>query len=417
MSEPDGQFDVAIVGAGMVGQACALALANPVEGPKLRVALIDGRDPAGFSRPGFDPRASAVTATSRVMLEVLGVWPALGAHAQEMREIKVTDSRPGAAARPALLYFGAAPNGRPSSAHMVENVHIYGALYVCLSACENVSLHPGVKVAHVDFSGPQARLALEDGRVVAAPLVVAADGRRSPVRAQAGIETVGWSYPQHGIVTTVCHARAHDGIAEEHFLPAGPFAILPLTGNRSSLVWTEDADEAERLVAGPDDVFAAEMTRRFGDHLGAVTPVGPRVSFPLSMFLARDYVAPRLALVGDAAHSVHPIAGLGFNLGLRDAAALADVVSDHVGLGLDIGSLAALGDYQADRRFDNALVAFATDGLNRLFSNDNAALRAVRDIGLTMVDRADPIKRFFMDQAAGRHAGLPRLMRGRAVRQ
>jgi len=416
MSEASRQYDVAVVGAGMVGQACALALANPGQGPALRIALIDGRDPAGFSAPEFDPRSSAVTATSKAMLEALGVWPALLPDAQAMCEIKVTDGRPGAAARPALLYFDAGL-GSVSSAHMVENFHIYAALYERLRQCATVDIIPGVKVENVDFSGPQAVLRLEDGRVVAAPLVVAADGRNSPIRTGAGIETVGWSYPQHGIVTTVAHERGHGGIAEEHFLPAGPFAILPLTGNRSSLVWTEDPDEAKRLVAGPDKDFAAEMMRRFGDHLGTVRPVGPRVSFPLSMYLARDYVAPRLALAGDAAHSVHPIAGLGFNLGLRDAAALADVVSDHVKLGLDIGSLAALGDYQGDRRFDNALVAFATDGLNRLFSNDNAALRAVRDLGLTMVDRADPLKRFFMDQAAGRNADLPRLMRGATARR
>ena len=416
MSETNRQYDVAIVGAGMVGQACALALTSPGYGPPLKVVLIDGRDPAGFAAPEFDPRSSAITATSRAMLEAINVWPSLADHAQPMREIKVTDSRVGTSARPALLYFDAGL-GSFSSAHMVENFRIYASLHERLGARATVDVMAGVKVETVDFSGPQAVLRLEEGSEVSAPLVVAADGRRSPIRTRAGIETVGWSYPQHGIVTTVSHERGHDGIAEEHFLPAGPFAILPLTGNRSSLVWTEFPDEAERLVAGSDEEFEAEMIRRFGDHLGAVRPVGPRVSFPLSMYLAREYVAPRLALAGDAAHSVHPIAGLGFNLGLRDAAALADVVSDHVRLGLDIGSLAALGEYQADRRFDNALVAFATDGLNRLFSNDNAALRAIRDLGLTMVDRVDPLKRFFMDQAAGSNADLPRLMRGAAVRR
>jgi 2-octaprenyl-6-methoxyphenol hydroxylase len=375
------------------------------------VALIDTNNPADYARASFDPRASAVTAMSRAMLEALGVWPKLAGAAQPMREIKVTDSRLGAGARPALLNFGEALGGPRASADMVENHLIYGALWQSVSGCPAIEPHIGHRVEAIETRGPAAKIRLGNGGTIAATLVVAADGRNSFIRKAAGIQTVGWSYPQHGIVTTVSHERDHCGIAEEHFLPAGPFAILPLTGNRSSLVWTEASEIAGEIVAGPDKQFQAELERRFGGHLGKVVPVGPRTSFALSMFLARSYAADRVALAGDAAHIVHPIAGLGFNLGLRDAAELSDTVVDNVRLGQDIGSMAVLGSYERGRRFDNVLVALATDGLNRLFSNDNSAVRAIRDLGLTMVDRVDPLKRFFMAQASGRNADLPSLMR------
>ena len=298
---------------------------------------------------------------------------------------------------------------------MVENHLTLSALWQSVKACPAIETCLGRRVEHLDTAGPQAHVHLDDGHTISARLVVAADGRNSFVRRSAGIETVGWSYPQHGIVTTVSHERDHRGIAEEHFLPAGPFAILPLTGNRSSLVWTEVPSIAEDLVKGPDARFQEELERRFGDHLGAVTPVGPRTSFPLSMYLARSYAAHRVVLAGDAAHIVHPIAGLGFNLGLRDAAELADTLKNGVRLGLDIGSMSVLTEYERGRRFDNVLVALATDGLNRLFSNDNSAVRAIRDLGLTMVDKVDPLKRFFMAQAAGKNADLPSLMRSHRV--
>ncbi len=405
------KVDVAVVGAGLVGQAVALALAGRGDAAGLRVALIDARDPSDYARAEFDPRSSAVTATSRAMLEALDVWPKLSGFAQPIREIRVTDSVPGATARPALLNFGEALGGSRASADMVENLHIYAALWETVCACPRIDRCIGQQVDALDTEGPEAHVRLGDGSIVAARLVVAADGRNSFVRRAAGIETVGWAYPQHGIVTTVSHERDHCGVAEEHFLPAGPFAILPLTGNRSSLVWTEETEKAQAIVTGPDDLFQEELERRFSGHLGAVEPVGPRTSFPLSMFLARSYAANRVALAGDAAHIVHPIAGLGFNLGLRDAAELSDTIVENARLGLDIGSMAVLGSYERGRRFDNVLVALATDGLNRLFSNDNSAVRAVRDLGLSMVERADPLKRFFMAQAAGRNADLPSLMR------
>lgn len=411
MTQQDHNVDVAVVGAGMVGQAVALALAGRGESGGLRVALIDAGDPAKYGRAEFDPRSSAVTATSRTMLEALGVWPQLAPVAQPMREIKVTDSVLGAKARPVLLNFGEALGGGSASAHMVENHLILSSLWQAVSNAPAIETCIGHRVEELDTAGPRAQVRLGDGRSISARLVVAADGRNSFVRQSAGIETVGWSYPQRGIVTTVSHQRDHRGVAEEHFLPAGPFAILPLSGNRSSLVWTEEPEIAERLIKGPDEQFQQALKRRFGEHLGEVVPVGPRTSFPLSMFLARSYAANRVVLAGDAAHIVHPIAGLGFNLGLRDAAELSDTLQTNVRLGLDIGSMAVLTEYERGRRFDNVLVALATDGLNRLFSNDNSAIRAVRDLGLAMVDRVDPLKRFFMAHAAGRAADLPSLMR------
>lgn len=411
MSTKSLQVDVAVIGAGLVGQATALALAGRRDARGLKVALIDSTDPAQIAGPKDDPRASAVTATSRTMLEALGIWPGLRDEAQPMREIKVTDTKPGAVARPALLYFGEDLARGSASAHMVENYLILKALCAAVSEQSGITVQAGQRVAALDLNGPAAHVRLADGSSVTAGLVVAADGRNSFVRQACGIDTVGWSYPQHGIVTTVSHDAAHHGIAEEHFFPAGPFAILPLRGNRSSLVWTEDSEQAQNLVAGSDRDFAAALVARFGSHLGEVRLAGPRASFPLSMHLARSYVANRVALVGDAAHIIHPIAGLGFNLGLRDAAEISDTVVSSLRLGLDIGSSTVLSGYETARRFDNVLVALSSDGLNKLFSNDNSVVRAVRDLGLSMVDGAKPLKRFFMAQAAGRNAELPSLMR------
>jgi 2-octaprenyl-6-methoxyphenol hydroxylase len=253
---------------------------------------------------------------------------------------------------------------------------------------------------------------LSDGRTIAVRLIAAADGQESRLRRAAGIRTVEWRYLQTGIVTTVWHERPHCGIAVEHFLPAGPFAILPMTGNRSSIVWTERAELAARLVALPDAAFAAEIAARFGDFLGAVEPIGPRWTYPLGLMLAERYVAERLALVGEAAHVIHPIAGQGLNLGIRDIATLAELVIDRRRFGLDIGDPDLLGHYQQWRRLDTLALAVVTDGLNRLFSNQLAPLRLARDLGLAAVHRLPPLKRLLMRDAMGLSGDLPRLVRG-----
>ncbi len=403
--------DIAIIGGGLVGLGLALAL----DRAGFRTALVDRAELSTWHDLKFDGRASAITATSRTMLDALGVWAEVADHAQPMNDIVVTDSRPGATARPTLLHFDAEAKAGEPAANMLENRMLGKALAHAVEASRRITVHAPASAVVKSYDRARAKVMLDTGDEIAASLVIAADGRGSRLRQAVGIETVGWSYPQSGIVTTVVHERPHNGVAEEHFLPAGPFAILPLTGNRSSLVWTERDGETERIMALDDAGFEKELARRFGSHLGEARSTGPRWSYPLAMQLAKAYVAPRLALVGDAAHAVHPIAGLGLNLGLRDAAALTEVCIDAMRLGLDIGSTGVLERYEQWRRPDNVSVALATDGLNRLFSNDNPALRAIRDLGLGVVDRLPPLKNFFVSEAAGLSGDLPRLMRGKAI--
>jgi 2-octaprenyl-6-methoxyphenol hydroxylase len=407
--------DVAIVGGGLNGLAAALALAGSAVRTPVSVVLIDAGDPGDSRKASFDGRASAITLASRRMFEALDVWPRLEPDAQPMREIIVTDAPIGAQARPTLLHFGEATAGSEPAAWMVENHVLYAALYDAVTAASDITLRPRTRVEAFRFGAATAELSLDSGEALRARLVVAADGRDSPARKAAGIETIGWSYGQTAIVTTVEHETDHRGRAEEHFLPAGPFAILPLTGRRASLVWTEETADAKRIVALDEPAFAAELRRRFGDHLGWVRPTGPRHAYPLSLHLALNFAGPRLALIGDAAHVVHPIAGLGLNLGFRDIAALAETIADTIRLGLDHGGPAALEHYQAWRRLDTVLVAAMTDGLNRLFSSDSTALRLVRDLGLGLVDRVDPLKSFFVHEAAGLHRRLPKLLTGEPV--
>ncbi len=402
--------DIVIVGGGLSGLAAAAALSVGGQGAPFSITLIDADDPATRSQVEFDGRASAITATSRRMFKALGVWQSLEPHAQPMKKIVVTDSKLDAPRRPALLQFGERDLPGEPSAYMIENRYMYAALWEKVQELENVERLTNRKATEYAFDTASANVTLASGETVRGGLIIAADGRRSPLRTAAGIDTVDWSYPQSGIVTTVEHARPHNGVAEENFLPAGPFAILPLPGNRSSLVWTEDADVAAEIMAKDDAGFAAELKRRFGKHLGKVSPVGPRFSYPLAMHVAKTYIAPRLALIGDAAHGIHPIAGLGFNLALRDIAALADVLRDQTRLGLDIGSEAVLEAYESWRRFDNLKVALMSDGLNRLFSNDHQVLRVARDLGIGAVNALSPVKKFFMREAAGLNERLPSLM-------
>lgn len=407
--------EIAIIGAALNGLAAALALAGQQALRPAQVMLIDGKDPRRFANSGIDGRASAITASSRRMFEALGVWGAIAPHAQPVTRIVVTDTAAGDPVRPTLLQFGdAEPQGTPS-AYIVENRHLYAVLFEAVEASSRITLLSNTRIATFGFGKGLARLETDDNRAILAELVVAADGRNSPAREAVGIKTTGWDYGQTAIVTAVEHELPHEGCAEEHFRPAGPFAILPLPGNRSSLVWTETSAEAQQLLALSDEDFLAELRARFGHHRGAVSLIGPRHGYPLSLFIAERFIGPRLALLGDAAHVVHPIAGLGLNLGLRDAAALAEAVARARYLGLDIGSDAVLAQYSQWRRFDTNLTAFATDGLNRLFSNDLPGLRQLRDAGLKLVNLAPPLKGLFMREAAGQTGHLPKLMRGEPV--
>jgi 2-octaprenyl-6-methoxyphenol hydroxylase len=400
--------DVLIAGGGIVGMVFAAALRQSA--PDLAVTLVE-RD-GGVAND--DGRASAIAAAAKQMLDALGAWPRLIDQAQPINEMIVTDSRGGDVVRPVFLTFdGALDDGEPF-AHMVPN----GALRAAIA---DTASDAGVTVVRPDavsgfaVGSTAVEAALQSGGKIAARVLVAADGVRSRLRDKAGIKTIGWDYPQAGQVATIAHERPHDGRAEEHFLPAGPFAVLPLRGNRSSLVWTESRAEAARLMASSAPGLGAEIVKRLGHHLGAVGIDGRLQSYPLGLRLARDFVRPRFCLVGDAAHAIHPLAGQGLNLGLRDAAALAETIVDAHRLGLDIGQLDVLERYQAWRRFDTAEMAALTDGLNRLFSSDNPLLRFVRDFGLGIVDRLPFLKRAMIGEAAGRGGETPRLLRGEAI--
>jgi 2-octaprenyl-6-methoxyphenol hydroxylase len=402
--------DVIVGGGGMVGLTLALALAQG----GLRVVVADPVKPKAVLDEGFDGRVSALSYSSVRMLEALGVWPDMAADAQPIRDILVTDAALDRAPGPFSLHFDHREIGQ-AMGHIVENRHIRRALFAGVARAGNIELR--APSALVDLAaGPEAIVAeLSGGAKLRGRLAVAADGRDSPMRERMGIGTIAWSYPQWGIVATVHHERPHDGVAYEHFLPSGPFAILPMTGNRSSLVWTEREDVAPAMLKLPDAEFDAEIARRFGAHLGVTKADGPRWSYPLRFHLARAYVRPHFALAGDAAHGIHPIAGQGLNLGFKDAAALAEVTLDAARLGLDIGGLDTRKRYERWRRFDSFTLAASTDALNRLFSNDIAPLRAMRGLGMGIVDGIGPLRRFFMRHAGGDIGKLPRLMKGEAA--
>jgi 2-octaprenyl-6-methoxyphenol hydroxylase len=408
-SELDRRADVLIGGGGFAGLALAIALRQGL-GDSFKVTVAD---PAlGRSHVG-DGRASAIAAAARRLFETIGVWDQVADGAQPILDIVVTDSKLQDAMRPTYLSFGGEVAPGEPFAHMVENPVLVDAL-VERAKADGVELR-GEAVTEFESSTDRINVHLGGGDVVSTKLLVAADGARSAIREAAGIRSVGWSYDQAGIVTTVAHERDHHGRAEEHFLPGGPFAILPLQGRRSSIVWTEQKHEAERIVALPDSDFHAELEKRFGLKLGDIKVAGPRRAYPLGLSMARSFVGDRLALVGDAAHVIHPIAGQGLNLGLRDVAALAEAVVDAARLGLDPGGPDVLERYQRWRRFDTAAMGLATDGLNRLFSNHSDALRLVRDVGLGLVDRVPALKGMFIREAAGLTGNVPKLLRGEAL--
>lgn len=409
MTSGESQSDVLIAGGGFAGLALAIALRQALGG-RFAVTVAD---PALAATPSKDPRASAIAAAARRLFETIGVWGAVVGDAQPMLDMVVTDSKLEDAVRPTFLTFGGEVEPGEAFAHMVENRHLIDAL-VAKAKEEGVDLRAA---AVTDFvAEPQrVRATLSTGDELSVRLLVGADGARSAVRERAGIATHGWNYDQSALVMTVEHERDHNGRAEEHFLPAGPFAILPLTGRRSSIVWTETAKEAERLLALSDDEFHAELEKRFGLQLGDIKVSVPKRAFPLGLHTARSFIGERLALIGDAAHVIHPIAGQGLNMGLRDAAALAEVVADAARLGLDPGDAETLERYQRWRRFDTMTMGVATDGLNKLFSNKSDALRLVRDIGLGLVERMPALKSVFIREAAGFTGDVPKLLRGEAI--
>ncbi len=409
----DVSADILIVGGGLVGGVAARALGNA----GFDVVVIDGADPATVTAAGFDGRASAIAAASERLLTAIGIWPFLEPEVAPILDIRVADG-----ASPLFLHYDHRDVGLGPLGYLAENRHIRQAIHAALRDDTRVTWIPKIRVDALDRDGNGARAALSDGRIVQATLAIAADGRGSQIRERAGIRLTQWRYAQHAIVCTVEHERPHGFVAHEHFLPAGPFAILPLRGtdahpgHRSSIVWTERAEHASAMLALDDEAFLIELARRFGDFMGEIALVGPRFSHPLGLQFAETAVTNRLVLVGDADHGMHPIAGQGLNMGYRDVAALVDVLQDARRVGLDIGSAAVLERYKRWRRFDNTLMLAVTDGLNRLFSNDIAPIQLARDVGLAAVDRMPPLKQMLMRSAMGLTGDLPNLMRhGSAV--
>ncbi|WP_296595352.1 UbiH/UbiF/VisC/COQ6 family ubiquinone biosynthesis hydroxylase [Phenylobacterium sp.] len=410
--------DVIIAGAGMAGATLGLSLARAGLTPLLI-------DPVAFDsqlQPTFDGRASAIAYAAFRQWRALGLGEAMEPHAQRIEQILVTDATtPGAASGAPLPFYLRFDSGEIADrsegeplGYLLENRRTRAALAAAVEDAGIEVLAPA-RVVKAAFGARAAEVTLADGRVFAAPLVVGAEGRGSVIREAAGIGAIGWPYAQTGVVATVRLARPHEGVAHEYFLPGGPFAILPLTENRASLVWTESTRRAEALKAARPEIFQAHLERRFGEFLGDIAVEGPVFAYPLSLQLAERFCAPRVALLGDAAHGVHPIAGQGLNLGLKGAAALAEVLVEAMRAGEDIGSEVVLERYAAWRRFDTVTLSAGMDAFVRLFSNDNPLLRLARGAGMAAVNRIAPARRFFMHEAGGAVGDLPRLLRGEAL--
>lgn len=401
------RFDAIVAGGGLAGGLAALALARA----GFSCAMIDAQDPAVLRSRSYDGRTTALAYAAARVFRRLGLWEAFAAEAEPIRDILVTDgSGPGRSASPFFMHFDSRdlPSGEPLG-WIVENEALRNAIYDALSA-RGVAVFAPATLAAAEFGAGEARASLADGRRLVAPLIIGADGRHSPLRKSAGIRVSAFEYPQTAIVATVAHERPHKGVAHEYFLPSGPFAILPMTRNRASLVWTERREAAPAYLALDDDAFLKAIAARFGAFLGPISLAGPRWSYPLALHVSQRFIAPRLALVGDAARAIHPIAGQGFNLGVKDVAALAEVLQDAARIGLDIGALGVLEDYQRWRGFDSWALALGTDAVNRLFSNDLAPLRLARGLGLAAVNRMGPLRRFLMREAGGDVGRLPSLM-------
>jgi 2-octaprenyl-6-methoxyphenol hydroxylase len=403
-------IDICVAGGGYVGLSVAVAI--KAAAPHLEVRVFDAAPQDVWRK---DERASAVAAGARRLLTALGVWDEIAPQSEPIRKMVITDSKLSEPVRPVFLTFdGDASEGEPF-AHMVPNPAMIAALRRRADELA-IPIRQGLSAEKFVTHEASQTITLSNGETLEARLLIACDGVNSKLRDVAGIKTVRFDYGQSGIVTTVEHERPHEGVAEEHFLPAGPFATLPLPNNRSSLVWNERTEDANRLIASDDFLFEEELERRFGHKLGAIKVVGGRRAFPFALTLARAFVAPRFALAGDAAHGIHPISGQGLNLGFKDVAALAETVVEADRLGLDIGSLTVLERYQEWRRFDTFQMGVTTDVLNRMFSNDFTPLRMARDFGLGVVDRLPGLKNFFIKQASSvGKSGDPRLLAGEPI--
>ena len=403
--------DIAVVGGGLTGPVLALALAQA----GFSVTVIDAQPAAVRADADFDGRAYALAHASMRMLRALGPWKGLAPDTQPILRIVASDGRAGQGAAPWFLHFDAAEIEEGPMGWICEDRFLRGALLAAIEAEDRITTLSGVTVTDQTPDAAGITLRLGDGATLRARLVAGCDGRASGTATRAGIRRTGWGYGQTALVCAVAHEHPHEGTAHQFFMPAGPLAILPLPGNRSSIVWSEDAELAAAILKMDDADFLQVLRPRFGDFRGAIRPEGRRFAYPLGLSLAHDLVAERVALVGDAAHGLHPIAGQGFNLGMRDVAALAEVLADAARRGEDIASAPVLARYQQWRRFDAVTMALATDGFNRLFSNDSTILRGLRDAGMAAVTAMPGLRRRFIREAAGLTGTLPRLLQGRPV--
>jgi 2-octaprenyl-6-methoxyphenol hydroxylase len=400
------ETDIVIIGGGLTGGVMAVALASA----GLHCVVVDRQAPPEQLTPEFDGRASAIAQAPQQMLARLGIWPRIPAEESPILDIRVSDGE-----SRLFLHYDHEEVGAPALGYMVENRHLRHAVQLALYAANGGQLKAPADIASIDAGPDSTVVSLAGGEQISCRMVIAADGRGSWTREQAGIQVTAWDYGQTGFVCTVAHEHPHQNVAHERFLPAGPFAILPLSNNRASIVWTEKEPAAAHIKSLDDSAFMATLARRFGDFLGQLELVSPRWAYPLSLQFAWSSTSERLALIGDASHAMHPIAGQGLNMGLRDVAALAEVLTDAHRLGLDIGAAHVLEGYERWRGFDNMLMLASTDGLNRLFSNDLPPVRLARDIGLAAVNKIGPLKKAFMRHAMGQSGNLPRLLKGQAL--
>jgi 2-octaprenyl-6-methoxyphenol hydroxylase len=399
---------VVIAGGGLNGPLLALALASA---GVASIVLDPGRR-AHLEEPDFDGRAYALGIGARRMLTALGLWEGLAADAEPIHAIRITEGRAGEGPSPFRLDFDAAEIEEGPMGHFLEDRFLRRAILAAAEASPRVTLRWQARVTGHEAGPGAVTVALEDGSHLKARLLVGADGRASPTARRAGIGRIGWDYGQSSLVAAVAHERSHHGIAHQFFMPEGPLAILPLPGNRSSIVWTETAERAALIARLGDEDFLALLRPRFGGFLGGIRLAGARFHYPLSLSLAESLVAERVALVGDAAHGIHPLAGQGLNLGLRDVASLAEVIALARRQGRDIGAPDVLADYARWRRLDAALLVAATDGVNRVFSTDNPLLRLGRDLAMAGLARLPALRRVLIREAAGIAGDLPRLQRG-----
>ncbi|MGI9389579.1 MAG: FAD-dependent monooxygenase [Boseongicola sp.] len=402
--------NIVIAGGGLNGTTLALALSSV----GFSVTLVDPLPRAERSADDFDGRGYALSVSSQRVLSALGVWPKVAGKSQPILDIKVTDGRAGEGPSPFLLAFDHAEIEEGPMGYMVEDRHLRPAL---LSALDETSVTLLNEAAVTDQTPETAGVSviLGDGNALKTSLLIGCDGKQSSVAKRAGIHRTSWSYDQSALVCAIAHEKPHQGTAHQFFMPSGPLAILPLTGNRSSIVWTEETARAAEIQSMADNDYLDVLRPRFGDFLGEISLAGKRFTYPLALSLAQDFISERVALVGDAAHSIHPIAGQGLNAGLKDVAALAEVLTDANRRGEDIGRADVLARYQQWRRFDATALSIAMDGFNRLFSNDNSLLRWVRDIGLGAVNAMPELRRRLIREAAGLTGDLPRLAKGKPL--